>query len=622
MKVRYAASLFIACYLCTFSTPGQSAADEPALSACWKVDDIRAGMKGTGKTVIKGTNVQEFAAEVLGVLKNTSPGRDLILCRLSGLDLEKTGVIAGMSGSPVYIQGKLVGAVAYAWPFGKEPIAGITPFCQMERYAHIMDKTGEKSNPVHQTNLSHPFDVDGQRINKVSVSSSFADPRSAFADGMFLMPLKTPLAATGFTEESLAILREKLSVHGMVPMQGGGVSAKVAAEEMDTPLVAGGALTVALIMGDFDLSGIGTVTHIEGKRVYGWGHPFMSLGNCDIPLMTGYVHTIYPRQDLSFKMGSPLRTVGVISADVSTCIAGYLDREPDMLPVQMTVLRDIAQQSKTFRVKIVRQPSLLPSLVYTALTNSVDMEGDLPEELTAHFKATIHIKGQKPIVIEDTFSGSLYSGGRAPRAIYNQISEVLSKLLYNTHEALRIESIECTTLIKKGRTSADIEAIELDSERYRPGETVKATVFVRPHKGSLQRIAVELKLPGNLAEGTYQLKFCNGSESALRDVQDSPTLNNPHDLAQVLESLKLRHAGKRTDLVLRIPLEGVGVAVNGKSLPKLPPSMVQIFSDSRKTGSQSINGAVVSQRPTAWVLQGSETIPIQVSHGKKTLTLP
>src|SRR5205814_4881150 len=137
--------------------------------------------------------------------------------------------------------------------------------------------------------------------------------------------------ATGFTPHSLQLLRARCGSSGLVPTQGGGAGARVAEEEKDTPLETGGPLAVSLISGDFDLSGIGTVTHIEGNRVYGWGHPFMSLGGCQLPMMTGYIHTVYPRQTVSFKMGSPLREVGLMHADVSTCIAGWLDRKADML---------------------------------------------------------------------------------------------------------------------------------------------------------------------------------------------------------------------------------------------------------------------------------------------------
>src|SRR5947208_8380860 len=169
-----------------------------------------------------------------------------------------------------------------------------------------------------------------------------------------MRPLRTARAATGFTPHRLRLLNNKTSSVGFVPMQGGGASAKIAEDEKNTPLEPGGALSVSLITGDFDLSGIGTVTHIEGNRVYGWGHPFLSLGSCEFPLMTGYIHTVYPRQTASFKMGSPLRTVGVINADVSTCIAGWLGRKPDMLPMRMNVALGPKGTSKTFNVQVAR----------------------------------------------------------------------------------------------------------------------------------------------------------------------------------------------------------------------------------------------------------------------------
>ncbi len=293
----------------------------------WQVDDVRAGMKGQGRTVIKGTKIETFDAEVLGVLRNTSPGRDLVLCRLSGLNLDRTGVIAGMSGSPICINGKLLGAVAYAWPYGKEPIAGVTPFVQMREFVAAYEKRelAEQAAP-RRVGLKAPLHVGGQSYDTVTVSEDFTDPQPAAADGLWLVPLRTPVMASGMSPRSLSLLRGELGRFGMVPMQGGGAGCNIPAEERNIGIEAGGALSVALITGDFDLSGIGTVTHVEGKRVYGWGHPFMGMGVCDMPLMTGYVHTIYPRQSLSFKMGSPLRTVGTISADVSTCIAGWLGR--------------------------------------------------------------------------------------------------------------------------------------------------------------------------------------------------------------------------------------------------------------------------------------------------------
>lgn len=586
----------------------------------WRVDDVRAGMKGYGCTVMRGTKVENFQAEVLGVLKNTSPGRDLVLCRLSGLNLDKYGVIAGMSGSPVYIDGKLLGAVAYAWPFGKEPIAGVTPFSQMHGFVESFERrdVAEQGEP-QRIGLQTPLDVGGKTFDTVTISQSFDEPSPTAADGLWMVPLRTPLAATGFTAHSLNQLGDRLRSSGMVPMQAGGAGARIAEDEKDTPLEPGGPLSVAMVVGDFDLSGIGTVTHIEGNRVYGWGHPFFGLGTCEFPLMTGYIHTIYPRQSVSFKMGSPLRPVGVINADVSTCIAGWLGREADMLPVNMTVARGQSEQPRSFHVKMVRQRSLLSTLAYTVLTNSVDMEGDLPEELTAQMDARIDVEGHAPIEIKDTFSGSSYSGGRAPQALFTQVSSVVQLLSYNTYKPVRIRQIDCSTRILPGRRSAEIEAVELDSETYMPGETLKGIVFVRPYKGLRQRLPVSLKLPADLPEGSYTAVVCDELYSARQTLRDNPNLSNPQSLEQVFQALEVQTAVKRTNLVVRVPVNEVGVAVGGKSLPNLPPSMVQILGNSRRTGAQPMSGALVSKQATPWVVQGTDSVRFTVTKNKKVL---
>jgi hypothetical protein len=580
-------------------------------------------MKGEGQTVLKGTRIETFQAEVIGVLKNTSPGRDLVLCRLSGLDLHRTGVIAGMSGSPIYLRGKLLGAVAYAWPAGgpwteKEgPIAGVTPFCQMRDFAphaHGETRNRHPGKPV-RVGLRQPLHVGGRDFDAVTVAGAFDAPASRDADGLWLAPLQTPLAATGFTPHSLRLLRERCGGLGLVPVQGGGAGARIAAEEKDAALEPGSPLAVALITGDFDLSGIGTVTHVEGDRVYGWGHPFLSLGGCDFPLMTGYIHTVYPRQTISFKMGSPLRAVGVIDADVSTGIAGSIGPKPDLLPLRTSVALGEGGAAKTFNVKIARQRSLLATLVFTALTNSVDMEGELPEELTADFRARIEIAGHPPLVIKDTFSG--FAGGRTPQALFGPVASAVNQLVYNPHLALRVERIECDTQILPGRRTAEIEAVELDADTYAPGDTVRAAAFVRPFKGERRRLSVSLKLPADLPEGPYAATVCDDVVNARLTLRDQPNLNNPTNVEQLLAALRVQAGARRTHLVLRVPTGPSGVAADGKELPDLPPSMVHILSNGRRTGAQSVSAALVSRQATDWVIQGSETVRFTVTQNKK-----
>jgi hypothetical protein len=588
----------------------------PKAGSYWNVEEIRSGMKGSGRTVMKGTKVETFQAEVLGVLKNTSPGRDIVLCRLSGLGLEKTGVIAGMSGSPVYIEDKLLGAVAYAWAYGKEPIAGITPFSQMVGFVENYERrdVAEQSKPS-RVSLAAPLRIGGQDFDSVTVSEN-ADTEPASVDGAWLRPLSTPLAATGFTAQSLKLLRERCGTTGLVPVQGGGAAAQVADEEKDTPLVPGGPLAVSLISGDFDLSGIGTVTHIDGNRVYGWGHPFMALGGCEFPLMTGFIHTVYPRQTVSFKMGSPLRTVGVINADTSTGIAGWLDRKPDLLPVRMTVALGPKGPARTFNVRVVRQRSLMPTLVFTALSNSVDMEGELPEELTAELTARVELEGHEPLVLKDTFSG--FTGGRAPTALYTPVSTILQMLAYNPYQPIRVTNVSCETEITPGRRTAEIEAVEQDSDTYAPGDTLKVTALLRPYKGELHRVPIELKLPADMPEGSYTATVCDDQSRARLALRDDPTLSNPRSTRALLDAVQLQLGVKRTNLVLRVPVGATGVALDGTAMPKLPGSMVQVLGNGRRTGAQPVSEALVARRSTEWVIQGAEAIRFSVVARKRT----
>jgi hypothetical protein len=575
-------------------------------------------MRGQGRTVMHGTKIETFDAEVLGVLKNTSPGRDLVLCRLSGLNLDKTGVIAGMSGSPVYLENRLLGAVAYAWAFGKEPIAGVTPFGQMHGFVEAYENRdlAEPAKPV-RVGLNTPLQIEGREFQSVTVSQTYDEPVPAATDGLWMLPLRTPLCASGFTPHSLALLRDSCRAAGLLPMQSGAATAVIAEQEQNTPLLPGSPLAVALIQGDFDLSGIGTVTHIEGNRVYGWGHPFYGLGACELPLMTGYIHTIYPRQSVSFKMGSPLKTVGVINADVSTCIAGWLERKPDLIPLRMTVQGCPGEEAKTFNVQVVRQRSLLPALVFAALVNSIDMQGDLPDEMAADLTARVEVEGHAPLVIKDTYSGPLYTGGRAPPALYAQVANLVNLLMYNSYKPIRINRIECETRVRAQRCTADIEAVELDSESYEPGDMIKATVFLRPFKGPRERLPVTLKLPADLPEGSYTATVCDDLTNARFEIRDDPTLSSPRTLSQLFDSLQVQTAAKRTSLVVRIPINAVGVALGGTSLPNLPPSMVQILGGSRRTGAQPVAGAVVARQNTKWVVQGMESVRFTVTKNKK-----
>ncbi|MBX9679071.1 MAG: hypothetical protein K2X38_09935 [Gemmataceae bacterium] len=593
---------------------------DPNPAAYWNVDDVRGGMKGVGKTVMKGTKIEEFDAEVLGVLRNSSPGRDMILCKLSGLGLEKSGVIQGMSGSPIYIQGKLLGAVAFAWPFGKEPLAGVTPFSQMHEFAAGFEKKdlAGKNGPV-RTSLRAPIRVGDRQYDSVTVSGDFSDPQPTAADGIWMVPLRTPIAVTGFTRQSLSHLREDFASLGMVPMQGGGVGSNIPEAEKNIPLQAGGALTVAMVTGDFDMSGIGTVTHIEGKRVYGWGHPFFGMGACDFPMMTGYVHTINSRVSLSFKMGSPLRNVGVINADVSTCIAGWLDRPADMMPMRVTVQRE-PDAARTYNVTVARPRQVMPGLVNAVLVNSIDAEGDLPEEMTARLKVKFDFADRPSLVVEDLHSGSNLVGARGPQALFSQSNVMMQLLTNNPISPVRVKNIEAAVEIMPGRRTADIDSVELDSDAYLPGETVKAIVTLRPYKGTRTRMTLQMQLPSDMAEGSYLATVSDDIANAKQELRDDPNLGAPTTEEHMFRSLNTIAAARRTTLTMRVPMPDQGVALSGQSLRDLPPSMVQILGNGRRSGGQTIAGSLVARQPTNYVLTGTDSIRFNVTKVKRVTT--
>lgn len=595
---------------------------QPALpkpETYWNVDHVKPGMKGQGKSVVKGIKIETFDAEVIGVLRNTSPGRDLILCRLSGMNLEKTGVIQGMSGSPITIQGKLLGAVAYAWAYGKEPIAGVTPFSQMVEFAAPYDRREVAGNAPTRVGLSRPIRLDGRDYANVTISDDPRDPQPTAADGIWLIPLKTPLMTTGMSPRVLRILKDSFDQHGLVPMQGGAAAANIPPEERNVSLEPGSALSVALITGDFDMSGIGTVTHVEGKRVYGFGHPFMGIGGCELPMMTGYTHTIFPRLTLSFKMGSPLRTVGVINADTSTCIAGWLDQTPDMLPVSSAVRRGPEGKTHTFNVKVARLRPMLGQLVHMSLANSVDMEGNFPEEMSAHIRARIDIDGQEPLVLDDWFAGNALVGDRAPQMLYAPLAMVMQQVSNNPFASVRFKGVECTTDIVAGRRVADIEMTEVENDTLAPGDTLRVVVTLRTFKGAKERVPLEIKLPVDLPEGPYTALVGDDINNVRAELRDNPHLGSPQTLEHLLQNARMQLGAKRTNLVLRVPLSGgAGVTTAGKTLPNLPASMVQILSSSKRTNNQTLYSALVARANTNWVIQGTDSLRFQVSRSKRS----
>jgi SpoIVB peptidase S55 len=588
---------------------------EPDSKMYWDVNDLRPGMKGTGQTVMVGTKLEEFGAEVLGVMKGVSPGRDMVLCRLTGCNLEHAGIIQGMSGSPIYIDGKLLGAVAFAWEFAKDPIAGVTPFSQMVEYVRSNDKRiAAEANldrgPVRAASLDGLWRLDESNGPALDANG----PMAVSGGGLGGMrAIATPMAASGFTPRALALLAERFQPIGLAPMAGGKAQDRIIREEGDKALVPGAPLSIGMVTGDFDLSGIGTVTHVEGDRVYGFGHPMFSLGACQFPMMTGYIHTVYPRASVSMKMGSPLKVVGVLDTDVSTGIAGRIGPKPDMIPLAVKVKTGRYAETRTFHVEIVREPNLLPSLVMAVLTNAVDTEGNLPDELTARIDATINLNGHDPIVLEDVLSGPRYSGATGPSAMFSPIASMINMLVRNSLAPVRIESIDCSVDIRPGRTMALVESVRLASDRVEPGQTLKVYVTLKPYKGDREVVELDLPLPTDFPEGAHEAFVCDLGSSLRRRFRNEPQLLEPRDVEGLLRAIRSQIDLSRTTLSLHVAGPDRGLAVMGQALPNLPGSARAVFTSGRQSAEPPVRSDLIGSANTVWVVEGSQSIKFTVA---------
>lgn len=564
---------------------------------CWKVDDVRAEMAGYGLTVIHGTKPERFEVEIIGVLRHVQPGRDMILARFKGLGLEKSGVMQGMSGSPVYIDEKLLGAVAYTWEFGLEPIGGITPFTQMVEFCDatklMEDKVAQRS-PV-----AHDITIDGNRGR--------------------MIPIRTPLAVSGMSSTALEVLSKDLAPWGLIPVQGGAANVDLVKADEEHSLEPGSAMAVGLVLGDVSVTAVGTVTTVHEGRVYGFGHPFLELGRCDIPLLSAYIHLVMPLQSASFKMGSALNAKGTVQADVSTGIAGNIGPRSAMIPVTIHMTTDLTKP-REFHCEVAPLPPLFSSLVMTSIGSCLNGEGKAPAELTATVKADIKLAGHPPLHLEDSYSGERFKGPAGLVQALSPLAKVLQLLTNNTVEPMKIESIECWAEVSGTRRSANIIHAYPTRAELVPGETLEVTLEFQPYRGSesaadspsVVKRLLKLPLPADLPPGDYVANVSSAPEDFQRELKHHPRWIDPRLPAQLHESIAQQLLSRYSDVVIRVETKEVGVGLDGTEFPDLPAGKVNIIASDTSSEVYRLPRSLSLRERTEWALEGSKTIPFKV----------
>jgi len=578
------------------------------------LEDVKPGLKGVARTVFSGNEPQEFGIEILGVLNGfTGPRQSTIIAKLSGQNVDRTGVFAGMSGSPVFIDNKLVGAIAYSFPFSKEPICGITPIKQM---IDIFEQGKEKPKATEARAVSFSSlakadwkpSLPKQAVTATSLIAPVAS-NSALAPlmGQQIQPIATPVVFSGIKQETLSLFTTELTASGLLPVSGVGGAAPITPLESfnESTLLPGTSVTVQLARGDYSIAAAGTVTYRDGDKIYAFGHPFLSLGSADMPMTESSVVTVIPNTFNSFKLAVPGSMVGSISQDRSTGVFGELGHAPRMIPVKLN-LHTSRGQDEQFSFEIVNDEFLTPLLLNLTVFNSIAARERSIGEATISVDGSIAVSGQGPIGIQRRFSS-----GNAALLAAGAVATPVSALLGSGFDNVNISAINLNIVSSEVKNAATLERISLDRTEVGRGENVEIQAYVRTDSGKQFVERIPVQIPADAASG--QLLIMVGDGATLQE-SSSAKVFVPRELGQLVDAINKTKKNDR--LYLRLLRPAPGVVIGSNELPNLPPSMVATLNSERSSGGYTpLMLSPVYERelpPAEFVISGQQVIAVTV----------
>ena len=543
--------------------------------------ELRRGMSGFGLTTFQGTEIDTFQVEILGVLKGAlGPRMDMILARLSGGPLEHTGLIRGMSGSPVYIDGRLIGAVSYGWFFSKEPIGGITPI------AHMLE-VGTREHPTpSQYGKALKLDEETTRLLGGEGVSTLA-------------LLGMPIAVAGFSPKGRQVLRDALDAPGIQLLDS---PAGQVLPDQEVPFAPGASLAVQLIRGDYSAAAIGTLTWVGDGRFVGFGHPLFLLGATNLPATGAYIHQVIPIQTASFKIGTPTSAMGAVRQDRLPAIAGTLGAMPDMLPVRVAL--QSAAGDRAFRCEVLRHPALSAAFVRSVLFNALETAEKLFGDATLRMRSHIALADGRTVEREQVYS----SGIALLRAAIDAVQPV-GVLLNNPFAGLALDSLRFELEIGETLAQARITGLRLSPPDPKAGQRVLLQATLQPYRAEPVTERMELDLPAHLKPGPFVVRVGSGAASASWEAARQPDAFVPRNAAALLALLE--RTGAADELVFEVFRAGPGFTVDGRELPGLPPSALAVLSADRSAGHLGpVRGEVVLRRTltTDYVLSGEQSL--------------
>ncbi|ABF42563.1 hypothetical protein Acid345_3562 [Candidatus Koribacter versatilis Ellin345] len=592
--VRFVASLLLAASSAFAQNPAPNVPIMP-------LSEIKTGMKGVAYTVFEGTKPEPMDVQVLGVLRNmTGPKSDVILVRLQGKKPEYTGVVAGMSGSPVYIDGKLVGAIAYRiGEFSKEPIAGVTPIGQMLEI-NAMDEA-----PADTEASSRKPEMQATRTGGPGVSSDAAGSANSFASVM--QPIATPLVFSGFDENAIKMFAPQFASAGVTPVMGAGsVDTSIKQPE---PLVPGSAVSALFVRGDMSIAGTCTVTYVDAQRLLACGHPILNYGSVNMPMTKAEVLATLPSPANAFKIVNATEPVGAFVQDRHTGILGRFGTEPKMIPVTLTFHG--TSKPKTFHYEVLNNAKITPVAMMATVFNALQGMNEYGEDTTYRMQGDIDVAGFPKLDLQNMFAPT--DGGQPTAySIAISLGEKFNRIFDNPYETPNIKGVELNFDLVKDRRWARLETARTDVTEVRPGDEITIETVLRPYRGEQVVREIPIKIPTSSPKGQLRILVSDG-DTLDKMRRTGSNANRRFDLGATIAILNKEHENSRIYVSL---LEANPQAmVQDKVMPTLPVSVMNVMEGMRGTqdmvvvAESSVNEA---STPVDYVVAGAQVITIDV----------
>lgn len=553
-------------------------------------------------TVFQGVKPEPMGVEVLGVLHNVNgPKGDIILVRLHGEKPEYTGVVAGMSGSPVYLDGKLAGALAFRiGEFSKEPIAGVTPIADMLEI-NALDKSPAEEASAIKPAIANAAGKTAAPGNAAPLPGSVSD----FAQ--LLKPIETPLVFNGFSEDAVRQFAPQFASAGIVPVMGAG---SVSESKQPEPLEPGSAVSAILVRGDMDIAATCTVTYIDPQRLLACGHPLLQFGSVDLPMNKAEVLATLPSPLNAFKIVNTTERAGVFVQDRHTGILGVFGKQPDMIPVTLTI--HSGSTAKEFHYEVLNNPRLSPVAIMATVFNALHGVNEYGEEITYRLNGSIDVKGFPEVGLRNMFVPG-ENGQPAAMAAALSLGERFGRIYDNAYNAPAVKSVNLDFDLVRERRWARLESARTDVTEARPGDEITVETVLAPYRGERVVRQIPVKIPTSASKGTLRILVSDG-DTLDRVNRANPAFGRKLDLASTIALLNKEHSNNRLYVSL---LEADPEArVADKVMPTLPLSVMNVMDGMRGNQEMIVSGeSNVDETATPsldYVVSGAQLLTITI----------